>query len=729
MKSPKSDSNITTIHGGANASGSSIAANSTVDAIAVEGSNSNEVDLNAPELFINRELSLLEFNRRVQAQAKDSQIPLLERLRYLCISTTILDEFFEVRVAGLKQKAEIGVSSTGPDNMSAQETLNSITAIVRDLVAQQYRLLNDELLPALAKENIKFIRRSDWSKAQDQWLHEYFEEAVLPVLSPMGLDQAHPFPRILNKSLCFIVSLTGKDAFGRDSGMAVVQVPRSLPRLIQLPSDIEGNGMHDYVFLSSIIHAYVDEIFYGMKVQGMYQFKVTRNSELYVNSEEVGDLARALEGELFARRYGDVVRLEIDPSCPQEIVTFLSKTLSLQAQDIYFVDGPVNLNRMIQICNMDDRADLKFKPYVPSIPSKLKGTVDLFQTIAKKDILIYHPYESFLPVVDFLKQAANDPKVLAIKQTLYRTGADSAVVDALVDAARKGKEVTVVIEIRARFDEAENIALANRLHEVGAQVAYGVVGYKTHVKMIIVVRREPTGLEHYVHLSTGNYHPGTTRLYTDYGLFTRDPAIGDDVHKAFIQLTSLGKVSKMLKCYQAPFTLHSSLLNLIERETAFAKQGLKARIIAKMNALTEKTVIQALYRASIAGVKVQLIVRGVCRLRPGIPGISENISVISIVGRFLEHNRVCYFFNNDNEEIYCSSADWMDRNFHQRVELMYPIETKSLKTLINKHLQYQLNDNQLAWQLQRDGQYQRVAMEEGAAPCNSQEQLMQDYSS
>jgi len=690
----------------------------------------NEPDLSAPELYINRELSLLEFNRRVQAQARDTRLPLLERLRYLCISTTIMDEFFEVRVAGLKQKAELGMSTgTGPDNMSAQETLNAIETIVRAMVEQQYAILNDELLPALASENINFIRRSEWSKAQNNWLHDFFEEAVLPILSPMGLDPAHPFPRIINKALCFVVSLTGKDAFGRDSGLAVVQVPRSLPRLIQLPADIEGNGPHDYVFLSSIIHAYVDEIFHGMKVEGMYQFKVTRNSELYVNSEEVGDLARALEGELFARRYGDVVRLEIDSSCPAEIISFLSKTLSLQTQDIYFVDGPVNLNRMIQICNMDDRADLKYKPYTPNIPSKLKVKSDIFQTIAKKDILIYHPYESFLPVVDFLKQAATDPKVLAIKQTLYRTGPDSAVVDALVEAARKGKEVTVVIEIRARFDEADNIALANRLQEVGAQVAYGVVGYKTHVKMIIVVRREQTGLEHYVHLSTGNYHPGTTRLYTDYGLFTRNEAIGEDVHKVFIQLTSLGKVSKLQKCYQAPFTLHTKVIELIEREISFAKKGKEARIIAKMNSITERAVIQALYRASMAGVKVQLIVRGVCRLRPGVPGVSDNISVISIVGRFLEHNRICYFHNNNNPEIFCSSADWMDRNFHQRVELMYPIESKSIKELIMRHLKYQLNDNQLAWELHADGQYQRVVTQENEAPCNSQEQLMQDYSS
>jgi len=687
-----------------------------------------EADLNAPELFINRELSLLQFNRRVQAQAKDARIPLLERLRYLCISTTILDEFFEVRVAGLKQKAEMGIFGTGPDNMSAQETLNAIETIVRSLVEQQYSLLNNDLLPALANENINFIRRTEWTKSQNKWLHAYFEEAVLPVLSPMGLDPAHPFPRILNKSLCFIVSLTGKDAFGRDSGLAVLQVPRSLPRLILLPSDIEGNGPHDYVFLSSIIHAYVDEIFDGMKVEGMYQFKLTRNSELYVNNEEVVDLARALEGELFARRYGDVVRLEIDSSCPEEIISFLSKTLSLQTQDVYFVDGPVNLNRMIQVCNMDDRSDLKFKPYVPHIPSKLKGSVDIFQTIAKKDILLYHPYESFLPVVDFLKQAADDPKVLAIKQTLYRTGPDSAVVDALVDAARKGKEVTVVIEIRARFDEADNIALANRLHEVGAQVAYGVVGYKTHVKMIIVVRREQTGLQHYVHLSTGNYHPGTTRLYTDYGLFTRDKAIGEDVHKVFIQLTSLGKVSKLQKCFQAPFTLHSRLVKLIEREIGFAQKGREARIIAKMNAITEKSVIQTLYRASMAGVKIQLIVRGVCRLRPGVPGISDNISVISIVGRFLEHNRVVYFNNNNDPEIYCSSADWMDRNFHQRVELMYPIENKSIKEMIIRHLQYHLNDNQQAWVLNTDGQYQRVVATEEDTPCSSQEQLMQDYS-
>lgn len=686
-----------------------------------------EIDLSNPAFYINRELSLLEFNRRVLEQAKDKQTPLLERLRFLCISSTILDEFFEVRVAGLQQKAELGLSRIGPDNMTPQETLNAIEVSVRNIVDEQYRLFNDDLIPSLEREHIRFIRRTEWTKQQNEWLYHFFTESLLPVLSPMGLDPAHPFPRILNKSLCFIVSLKGKDAFGRDSGLAIVQAPRSLPRLIQLPPSVEGTGSHDYVFLSSIIHTYVDDIFHGMKVTGMYQFKITRNSELYVNSEEVGDLARALEGELLARRYGDVVRLEIADGCPDEIILFLSKTLTLTPSDVYKVNGPVNLNRLMQICDVADRVDLKYPPFTPAIPAKFRGNPDLFQLISKKDILIYHPYESFLPVIDFLRQAAGDPNVLVIKQTLYRTGPDSAVVDALVDAARRGKEVTVVIEIRARFDEADNIALANRLQEAGAHVAYGVVGYKTHAKMILVVRREAKNLQYYAHLSTGNYHPRTTRVYTDYGLFTCDKAIGEDVHKIFLQLTSLGKMSKLHKCLQSPFTLHEGVIRMIDREAEFARKGKEAKIIAKMNSITEPSVVQALYRASMAGVKISLIVRGVCRLRPAVAGISENITVISIVGRFLEHNRVTYFHNSGEPEIYCTSADWMERNFFQRVELCFPIEAPALKAQIYQQLTYHLKDNQQAWALRADGSYDKVGSD-GKDPFSSQGQLIADYS-
>ncbi|MDH5570261.1 MAG: polyphosphate kinase 1 [Gammaproteobacteria bacterium] len=682
-----------------------------------------EIDLNRPELYINRELSLLEFNRRVLELTKDEHMPLLERLRYLCISNSNLDEFFEIRVAGLKEKTNLNSLHSGPDNMTPTETLKAIRTITLELVTEQYRILNEELFPMLEQENIRFIRRANWTEEQEAWLHNFFNESLLPVLSPLGLDPAHPFPRIINKSLSFIISLQGKDAFGRDSGMAVVQAPRSLPRLIQLPETEDKDKKYSYVFLSSIIHAYIDELFHGMTVTGTYQFRITRNSDLFVDTEEVDDLLHALEGELVSQRYGDVVRLEIDKDCPEDITRFLLKTFNLQEDDLYQVDGPVNLNRLLQICDIDDRADLHFQTFNPGLPVKLRGNPDLFATIKKQDILLYHPFESFLPFIDFLRQASIDPHVLAIKQTLYRTGPQSAVVDALVQAARNSKEVTVVIEIRARFDEADNIALANRLQEAGAHVVYGVVGYKTHAKMALVIRRENKELKRYVQLSTGNYHPRNARIYTDYGLFTADKGIGEDVHNTFMQLTGLGKVAKMNKLLQAPFTMHKGILDKIERETLNATNGLPARIIVKMNALIEPKVVRALYQASIAGVKIELIIRGICRIRPGVPGISENITVRSIVGRFLEHTRVMFFQNNDKPEVFCSSADWMERNFFQRVELCFPILSKKLSESIIKHLEYYLSDNTQAWELNKEGQYQRLHAD-GNEPFSAQDKLL-----
>ncbi|HFQ14526.1 MAG TPA: polyphosphate kinase 1 [Gammaproteobacteria bacterium] len=686
-----------------------------------------DIDLHQPEFYINRELSLLEFNRRVLALSRDEQMPLLERLRYLCISSTNLDEFFEIRVAGLKEKVDVPGSHNAPDNMSAGETLKAIRATALELVEEQYRILNQELFPLLEQEGIRFIRRSDWSEAQEKWLHRYFEESLLPMLTPMGLDPAHPFPRIINKSLSFIISLQGKDAFGRDSGMAVVQAPRSLPRLIQLPPGEDGNGENDYVFLSSIIHAYVSDLFNGMKITGTYQFRITRNSDLFVDTEEVDDLLHALEGELLSRRYSDVVRLEVADDCPDDMIFFLLKTFRLQEEDVYRVDGPVNLNRLLQICDLPDKSALRFQPFSPGIPAKLRNNPDIFSAIRKQDILLFHPFESFLPFIDFLRQAASDPHVLAIKQTLYRTGPKSAVVDALVQAARNNKEVTVVIEIRARFDEADNITLANRLQEAGAHVVYGVVGYKTHVKMALVVRREESGLKQYAHMSTGNYHPRNARIYTDYGLFTADKAVGEDVHKAFMQLTGLGKVSKLNKLLLSPFTMHHAVLEKIKREEKHARKGLPARIIVKMNALIEPKVVRALYRASMAGVKIDLIIRGLCRLRPGIAGVSDNIQVRSIVGRFLEHTRVMYFQNNDKPEIYCSSADWMERNFFQRVELGFPITGKKLTDEIIRHLDYYLRDNVQAWVLNSDGSYTRLQANGDEAFC-AQQQLLEELS-
>ena len=682
------------------------------------------LDLTRPELYINRELSLLEFNRRVLQQAKDDTVPLLERLRYLCISSTNLDEFFEIRVAGLKQKVSLGTTQTTADGHTPQEALNKIRETVAVLVSEQYRILNDELIPLLDKENLRFIRRGDWTPEQENWLRDYFEDLLLPVLSPLGLDPAHPFPRILNKALGFIVSLKGKDAFGRNSGMAVVHAPRSLPRLIQLPKELAGVGPHDFVFLSSVIHAFVDDLFHGMKVTGCYQFRVTRNSELFVDEEEIDDLLRAMEGELESRRHGEVVRLEIADDCPDEMSAYLLKTFRLTDESLYRVNGPVNLNRLLAVCDLDERPDLRFPPFNPNMPNILNSNPDLFKLIKRQDLLLHHPFESFFPFIDFLKQAATDPQVLAIKQTLYRTGPDSAVVDALVQAARGGKEVTVVIELRARFDEADNIALANRLQGAGAHVVYGVVGFKTHSKMALVVRREAKGLRYYVHLSTGNYHPKTTRFYTDYGLFTADQEIGEDVHKVFMQLTSLGKVTKLSKLLQSPFTLHDAILSKIERETENARLGKPARIIAKMNSLVEIRVIRALYEASIAGVKIDLIVRGTCRLRPGVQGVSENIQVRSIIGRFLEHTRVFYFENDGDIDLYCASADWMDRNFFRRVELAFPILTKQLKARIIKELEYYLADNTQAWILLSDGSYIRSQPTDGEEPFSAQQTLL-----
>ena len=683
------------------------------------------VDLTQPELYINRELSLLEFNRRVLEQAKDESVPLLERMRFLCISSSNLDEFFEIRVAGLKQKEASRMAATAPDNMSPQEVLHHISERGHEIVAEQYRVLNDVLLPALEQQGIRFVRRSDWNDKQVAWVKDYFEHELLPVLSPLGLDPAHPFPRILNKSLNFIVSLKGKDAFGRSSGMAVVQAPRALPRLIQLPESA-GSGKYDFVFLSSIIHAHVDDLFPGMKVTGCYQFRVTRNSDLFVDEEEVDDLLRAMEGELLSRRYGDEVRLEVADNCPADIADFLLSHFELKQADLYTVNGPVNLNRLMALPDMVDRADLKYAPFTASMPPRLAGGANIFQAICEGDLLIHHPFESFVPVLDLLRQAAADPYVLAIKQTLYRTGPNSLVVDALVDAARRGKEVTVVVELRARFDEEANIALANRLQEAGAHVVYGVVGYKTHAKMLLVVRRENGHLRHYVHLGTGNYHVSTARIYTDYGLLTCDQDLGEDVHQLFLQLTSLGRFGKQRKLLQSPFTLHKGLLDKIGREADNARAGKPTRIIAKMNALVEREVIKALYAASQAGVQIDLIVRGICCLRAGVPGVSDNIRVRSIVGRFLEHTRVFYFQNDGKEELYLSSADWMDRNLLQRVETCFPVENKELRKRVLREVGYYLEDNCQAWTLQPDGSYVRVTPAPGEEPSTAQMRLLQE---
>lgn len=666
------------------------------------------IALNSPELYINREISLLEFNIRVLAQALDENLPLLERLNYLCISCSNLDEFYEVRVASLLQMAEMDANLISTDGLTINEQLEKVSTKAHGLVAEQYRVLNDVLIPKLENENIRFLRRDRWSAAQKTWLEKYFNEELLPILTPVGLDSAHPFPRILNKSLNFIISLTGKDAFGRNSGRAILQAPRALPRIIQLPQTETDSGPYDFVFLSSIIHAFINDLFNGMTVKGCYQFRVTRNSDFFVDDDAIDDLMLAVEGELAMRNYGDEVRLEIDANCPEETSNFLLARFELTPDRLFMANGPVNLSRIQALYGLIERPELKFPSFKPSVPSAFGRNRDFFASIRKQDILLHHPYESFTPVVDFIRQAAIDPDVIAIKQTLYRTGVDSPVVAALIKAARAGKEVTVVIELRARFDEKDNIGLAAKLQEAAAHVVYGVVGYKTHAKMCLVLRKEGNTLRNYVHLSTGNYHPKTARLYTDYALFSSEKELGEDVRRVFMQLTSLGKVSKLNKLLQSPFTLHHGLLKMIDKEIEQAKKGKPAKIILKVNAVVEEQAIQALYRASQAGVEIKLIVRGICCLRPGVPGVSDNIEVRSIVGRFLEHTRIYAFMNGGDWAVFASSADLMTRNMFRRVEICFPISDKKLTERILGDLDGYLKDNSQAWLLQTDGLYQHA---------------------
>lgn len=668
------------------------------------------MDASAPPIvdpYINRDLSLLEFNRRVLAQVSEPSVPILERLRFLCISSTNLDEFFEIRVAALKQRLELGAPAPGPDKLSLQDLMDEIRERSLVLVREQYELLNGTILPGLQRERIRFLQRGDWTSAQRRWLSNYFEQEVVPVLTPLTLDPSRPFPRMLNKSLNFIVRLKGKDAFGRTRYRAVVQAPRSLPRIIRVPDEIAPAGGENYVFLSSIIHAHVDELFPGLNVEGCYQFRVTRNSNLYVDTEEVDDLVIALQGQLAASRYGAAVRLEISKDCPQDLCDFLLDHFDLDRNDLFTVDGPVNLNRLATICEMARRPELCYPPFSPGLPSALKAEHDIFAVLKRQNLLLHHPYQSFSPVIDFIARAAADPSVLAIKQTLYRTGADSPFVDHLVSAARAGKEVTVVVELMARFDEAENISLATRLQEAGAHVVYGLVGYKTHAKMALVVRREQGKLVRYVHLGTGNYHPGTARLYTDYGYLSCSRQLGEDVHKMFMQLTSLTAANDLHRILTAPFALFDELILRIDREIEHARVGRPARIVAKLNALTEPGIIDALYRASSAGVRIDLIVRGICSLRPGVRGLSENIRVRSIIGRFLEHSRVYFFRNGGDEEYFCSSADWMDRNFFRRTEVCFPVRRRVLKQRLRADLELLLSDDCHAWLLRGDGCYEK----------------------
>ncbi len=681
----------------------------------------NDTDLLIPQLYINRELSFLEFNQRVLEQAKDSRVPLLERVRFLCISCANLDEFFEIRVASLEELQEAGAVQVGADGLSVGEQLKAIRTRASRLVEEQYEVLNDVLMPELAKNGVVFASPEQWTDAQAKWLEAYFTREVEPVLSPLALDPARPFPKVLNKSLNFAIVVEGEDGFGRNSGLAVVQAPRSLPRLIRLPDEL---GNQHFVFLGTIVEAFVSKLFAGMRMRGCYQFRVTRNSDLFVEQEEVDDLLRAVEGELASRRYGDAVRLETALDCPEEILSYLLDQFALTVDDLYKVDGPVNMSRLMALYDLVDRPDLKYAAFTPSIPERLRIGSDLFAALRAGDVFLHHPFQGFAPVTDFIKQAAADPQVLAIKQTLYRAGSDSAIVGALVEAAQADKDVTVIIELRARFDEEANIELANKLQEAGAHVMYGVFGFKTHAKLVMVVRREEKGLRRYCHLGTGNYHAKTARLYTDYGLMTADEAIGEDVHEIFLQLTGLTRVPKLRKLLHAPFSLQQAIVAKIDREAEHARAGKPARIVAKLNALTEPTVIQALYRASRAGVSVELIVRGVCCLRPGVPGVSERIKVRSIVGRFLEHSRVYDFENGGQREVYCASADWMDRNLFRRIEVAFPLDSPEYRARVADELNLYLADDAQAWELASNGQYSRAV---GDGSLSAQARLLSRY--
>ncbi len=681
-------------------------------------------DLSDPALYIHRELSQLQFNIRVLDQALDEATPLQERLKFLLIFSSNMDEFFEIRVAGLKDQIAFDHELVGPDGIPPKQALAMISEVAHQQIERQYSILNERILPALAAQGIRIIRRNEWTLKQKQWVRRYFRHEVAPLITPIGLDPTHPFPLLVNKSLNFIVQLEGVDAFGRDSGLAIVPAPRVLPRLMRLPDDVCEGG-ENHVLLSSVIHAHVDEFFPGMQVHGCYQFRLTRNADLTIDPEDVDDLARALRGGLYTRRFGDAVRLEVADNCPKLLTDYLLKQFGLGQADLYEVNGAVNLSRLFGVATKTGFPQLQYKPFTPSIPRTLKKSEDIFASIGRQDVLLLHPYESFTPVVDMLRQAAKDPSVLAIKQTLYRSGATSEIVDALVDAARAGKEVTAVIELRARFDEESNLTLASRLQQAGAVVIYGVVGVKTHAKLMLIQRREGSELARYAHLGTGNYHTGNARLYTDYSLLTSDPVLCEDVHKLFSQLTGMGKVQPMKKLLHAPFTLKKTLLDLIARETAHAEAGKPAQIIIKVNAVTDARMIRALYKASMAGVKIDLIVRGMCCLRPGVPGVSHNIRVRSIIGRFLEHSRVYWFANDGEEKLYLASADLMERNLDRRVETGFPIEGKKMLQRVRRELDLYLADNTSASLLQADGSYLRAQPANGQGPRNVQQQLLE----
>lgn len=655
-------------------------------------------------IYLNRELSQLAFNRRVLAQAEDRSIPLLERLRYLCIVSSNLDEFFEVRIASLLAQNRIEGAKSEPPALAA--ALDRTSVECHQMVERQYQLLNEEILPQLASKNIQLLHHQDRDDAQRAWVKEYFDREVRPLLTPIALDPSHPFPQVVNKSLNFIVELSGKDAFGRGTGIAILKAPRVLPRVIRLPDELSKKGV-SFCLLSSVIHAHITDLFTGREVVAYSQFRVTRNSDLWVDEEEVKNLRQALQSELQSRHFGFAVRLEVARSCPSHLADLLLNQFSIDKSRLYAVDGPVNMVRLLELVNHVQQPALHFPSFIPGLAPKTSDG-DIFNLLKKQDVLLHHPFQSFMPVVEFIRSAAEDPNVLAIKQTIYRTGMNSNLMEALITAAQRGKEVTVIVELMARFDEEANINWAERLERVGAQVVYGIVGLKTHAKLALVLRREGGELRSYAHLGTGNYHPTTTKLYTDFGLLTAHPAMTAEVNEIFIHLTSLTKPKKLNYLWLAPFALQKEIIKAIQNEAAIARQGRPARISAKMNALLDESVIRALYGASSDGVKIDLIVRGACALRPGVPGLSENIRVRSIVGRFLEHSRIYYFRNDLTHDVYLASADWMNRNLFRRVEVAFPVLDRALKKrVIAEGLSPYLKDNTNAWELGVEGQYHR----------------------
>ncbi len=657
--------------------------------------------------------------------AMDPLTPLLERLKFLCIFSSNMDEFFEIRVSGLKAIANSAVSAEGVDGLTPHTALEKISERTHRLVDQQYQLLNDKIMPELMEHGIEFLPRSKWTDEQRKWLKSYFKREVLPILTPIRLDPTHPFPLTINKGLSIVVDLHDPDREDAHN-IAIVPAPRALPRFVRLPEEL-CNNEYEYVYLSSIIHANIKKLFSSVEVLGCYQFRITRNSDLYVDLEEVEDLARTLEGELPSRLYGEAIRLEVSQNCPKRIVSFLQERFQISDDYLYKVNGPVNLNRLLALPDLVNRPHIKYRGFTPSVPDYLGPQNNVFEAINNGDILLYHPFESFAPVVELIRQAAADPDVLVIKQTLYRTGADSVLVELLCEAARAGKEVTVIVELLARFDEQNNIATAEKLQAAGAHVVYGMVGKKTHAKMLMIVRRERQKLKRYVHLGTGNYHQGNTRVYTDYGLLTCNKDITQDVHELFMQLTTQGPNPDLTLLHQSPHGISQMFIERVEREILNAEQGLPASIIAKVNGLSSQSIVDALYRASQAGVSVNLIVRGICTLRPGIEGFSDNIEVRSVVGRFLEHARVFYFENGDNEsELYLSSADLMPRNLRNRIEQCTPILDASLKSVVKSDLDNYLKDTKNAWLLQADGQYIKVIA--GAdGPFEVQQVLLQEH--